>query len=223
MAARSSKGVQICMTSPTSLATSYQEIAITGITAGKVTKLGGAAFPTFKAGDTITIVDTGWAALDGKTFVLGGTPSATSLDLVGVDTTGVTTLVNPTAKAHVYDDTKFTCLCLNTITINSDTPGTISVGTYCDPTATLPSPSVQAGTISFGGYVDTGAKDYPALLDAEVDGLERLIRITLPNNGYIIMPVTIASLTWDLPIDGAVGFSGTGTLGSKPRHLFVRP
>jgi hypothetical protein len=48
----------------------------------------------------------------------------------------------------------------------------------------------------------------------------RYMRIMLPNNGYIVAPVTFSQVTWDLPLDGAVGYSGSAVLGSKPRHLF---
>ena len=99
-------------------------------------------------------------------------------------------------------------------------PGTVSVATFCDPTASIPASATAAGTISFAGYVDTVGKDYPALLDAVNDGLVRILRIQFPNNGYVVAPVTFSSITWDIPLDGAIGFSGSGALGSKPIHVW---
>lgn len=216
MAAKSSKGVQICLTGPVETTGSSTEVTIIGFDAAKPTILEGTN--TAVAGDLVTVMGTGVPALDGKTFVAGPNTSATEIELVGADTTGVTLPSSFSGKAKVYSDV--TCLCLNALAINAETPGTVSVATYCDPTASIPSVVVQAGTMTIGGYVDVNAEDYPALLAAEEDGLQRLIRIELPANGFIVAPITISQLTWDLPLDGAIAFTGTATLGSKPKHLF---
>jgi predicted secreted protein len=216
MSAKSSKGVKICMTGPAANETSYTAGTITDITAGKPTIITSAN--TAKAGDLVTVEGTGSSTLDGKTFVAGANTSATEIELIGADTTGETVPATVAGTTKVFSNV--TCLCLNALAVNSDTPGTVSVGTYCDPTASIPSVVVQAGTLTFGGYVDITAEDYPALLDAAEDGLTRWIRIELPDNGHIIAPIIVSQMTWDLPLDGAIGFNGTATLGSKPKHLF---
>lgn len=216
MSAKSSKGVKICMTGPTTVADSYVVATVTEISDTKPTII--TATNTAKAGDLVTVKDTGAPELDGKTFVAGPNTTATEIELIGSDTTGVTPPSVFTGTLHIYEDV--TCLCLNALAINADTPGTISVATYCDPTASLPATVVQAGTLTFGGFVDVAAEDYPALLQASEDGLQRIIRIELPDNGFIVAPVTVASLTWDLPLDGAIGFNGSATLASKPVHRF---
>jgi hypothetical protein len=217
MAAKSSKGVQICLSGPVENALSSEAVPITGITAAKPTIL--TAENTATPGDMVAISGTGIPVLDGKTFIVGPESSATEIELIGADTTGVTVPTTVTGNANVYSDV--TCLCLNALAINAETPGTVSVATYCDPTASIPSVVVQAGTMTIGGYVDVNAEDYPALLQAEEDGLQRLIRIALPGNGFIVAPITVSQLTWDLPLDGAIAFTGTATLGSKPKHLFT--
>lgn len=216
MSAKSSKGVQISLTGPTDVADSYTKVVITEITDTKPTII--TATNTAKPGDIIAIAGTTAKELDGKYFIAGPNTTATEIELIGADTTGVTPPSVFTGEAHVYAET--TNLCLNALAINADTPGTISVATYCDPTASLPATVVQAGTLTFGGFVDITAEDYPALLTASEDGLKRLIRIELPDNGYIVAPITVASLTWDLPLDGAIGFNGSATLASKPVHRF---
>jgi hypothetical protein len=140
------------------------------------------------------------------------------IELIGADTTGATPPSVFTGTAKVF--TEFTNLCLNALAINAETPGTVSVGTYCDPTASIPSVVVQAGTLTFGGYVDVTSEDYPALLAATDDGLTRMIRIELPANGWIVAPIIVSQITWELPLDGAISFTGTATLGSKPAHRF---
>lgn len=220
MAAKSSKGITICMTGDTSAAGSYKELSVTAVSKAKMAALTVAA-NTATGGDVVTIAGTGFPELDGKTFIADATSTATSLVLIGGDTTNSTgTLTTASAKAKVFEKANDTCLCLSALSINTDTPGTVSVGTYCDPTASIPASATQAGTLSFAGYVDTTAVDYPALLAAAEDGKTRLIRINLPSNGYIVAPVTISSITWDLPLDGAVSFSGSAVLGSKPVHRF---
>jgi hypothetical protein len=216
MSAKSSKGVQICMSGPVDNSASYTTVPVGDITVGNPTII--VASSAAVVGDLVTVKATGIAALDGKTFVAGPNTSATSIELIGADTTAMTVPDPVTGELTIYS--AYTCLCLNALAINSDTPGTVSVGTYCDPTASIPSVVVQAGTLTFGGYVDVTAEDYPALLDASEDGLTRMIRIELPANGYIIAPIIVSQLTWDLPLDGAIGFNGTATLGSKPVHRF---
>jgi len=221
MTAKSSKGISICMTGDTSLAGSFTELAVTAVSKASKAALTVAANPA-KGGDVVTIVGTGFPEIDGKTFVADTTSTATSLVLVGADTTNSTgTLTTASAKAKVFDKTNDTCLCLSSLAIATDTPGTIAVGTYCDPTASIPASATQAGTLSFGGYVDVNSTDYPALLKAVEDGKQRIIRINLPqSNGFIVAPVTISSITWDLPLDGAISFSGSAVLASKAVHRF---
>ena len=220
MSAKSSKGITICMTGDTSVAGSYTELAVTAVSKAKMAALTVAANPA-KGGDVVTIAGTGFPELDGKSFIADTTSTATSLVLIGADTTSSSGAITvASAKAKVFDKTNDTCLCLSALSINADTPGTVSVGTYCDPTASIPASATQAGTLSFAGYVDTTAVDYPALLAAAEDGKQRFIRINLPSNGYIVAPVTISSITWDIPLDGAVSFSGSAVLGTKPVHRF---
>jgi predicted secreted protein len=79
---------------------------------------------------------------------------------------------------------------------------------------------VQAGTVDFGGYVDISENDYKELLKLEDTQEETVWRITLPNNGYIVFPAVISQITWDIPLEGAVAYSGTAVLKSEAEHLF---
>jgi hypothetical protein len=75
-------------------------------------------------------------------------------------------------------------------------------------------------TVNFEGFVDIDSADYLALLAASEDGMERIMRVTLPNNGYLVAPVIISSLGWSFPLDGAQSFVGTAQLTSKFKHIF---
>lgn len=219
MAAKSSKGIKVCMTSAApAVATPLVPTAITAIAATGTNQAGAeiTVANTVAVGEVVSFEDTGFQALDGKSFVVVEA-SATEFKVRGLTLDAGVLGASPKVT-HYVEATDFTCLCLSSLSIASDTPGTISTATYCDPTASIPSSVSNAGTLSFAGFVDTTAKDYPALLQAVEDGKQRVIRIALPGNGYISAPLTFSSITWDLPLDGAIGFSGTATLGSKPDH-----
>lgn len=215
MAAKSSKGLRICITKGGSAGTELTPTAITSASPAVVTCTPGAAVK----GDLVFIAGTGMPSIDGKIWVIG-TVTVNDVTLLGSDTTNDTFTGGGQESAKLFRPTDMECLCLSSLSISSDTPGTVDVGTYCDPTAALPSAATSAGTLDFSGYVDITDPDYTELLDAVDDGLVRYLRITLPNNGYIVAPVTFSSITWDLPLDGAVGYSGSAVLGSKPKHLF---
>lgn len=220
MAAKSSKGIKICITSPTATGAALVPTAIAAVAAaaGKPAGIKVTVANTATVGEVVTFKNTGFASLDDKSFAI---TAATTTDFdIGNVTLGTGTL-GAAPEAHVYAEaTDMTCLCLSSLSIASDTPGVISTATYCDPTSNIPSSVAGAGTLNFAGFVDTTAKDYPALLAAVEDGKQRVVRIALPGNGYITAPLTFSSMTWDLPLDGAIGFSGTAALGSKPHHVW---
>jgi hypothetical protein len=50
---------------------------------------------------------------------------------------------------------------------------------------------------------------------------QRYLKIDLGDaGGYLIMPVTAVSMQWDLPIDGAVGYTISFVKGSATKHAF---
>jgi hypothetical protein len=213
MAAKSTKGVQICLTGDTAATPAKTITAIAAGTAANSVDV--SATGTFVVGDLVKFGDVGYASLNNKSFPV------TALSTGGFEISNVTLgagTLSASPKVEHFEAADLTCLCLSSVGIQADSGSSINVGTFCEPTATIPGAAGGAGTLSFAGFVDVTAKDYPALLAAVEDGKERIIRITLPGNGYITAPLTIASITWDIPLDGAVGFSGTATLASKPKH-----
>ena len=216
MAVTNSKGLKVCITKDGATGTTLTPTAISKAKPASVTVTN-----TLTNGDVVTVSGTGFPELDGKTFVVSGASGA-SFDLLGSDTTSSTGTLGSSPLVTAYADaTNMICLCLASLSVNSDQPGTIDVATFCDPTASIPSGVQAAGTFDFTGYVDTSSSDYPELLKAVEAGDTRQLRILLPgNNGYIVAPVKFSSMTYDLPIDGAVGYSGSGVFSSKPVHLF---
>lgn len=215
--AKSTRGVKVCITKGGSTPTDLSPTAITKAKPAVVTCTGTGVVD----GDLVYVTGTGLASIDGKVWV-AASATATDIELLGSDTTNDTgTFTGGTAKADHYASGDMECLCLSSLSFNADTPSAISTATYCDPTGSIPSAVVSAGTLDFGGYVDITDADYQELLLAEEDGKERLVRITLPDNGYLVSKLTFSTIAWDLPIDGAVAYSGSAVLGSKFRHLFA--
>jgi hypothetical protein len=112
-------------------------------------------------------------------------------------------------------------LCLSSIDFSTESSGSIGVGTFCSPSASIATPPQTAGQITVNGYADKNDIGYGELLKAVEDGVQRMLQIVLPQNqGYIVAPVTFASLGWSTPLEGAVGFTASGALGEKPVHRF---
>ena len=121
------------------------------------------------AGDVIEMSGTGFDELDGKSFIVVAA-TGTKIEING-DITGSTGTFNAaTAKAVVTPVTQMDGLCLSSIGVNADTPSTVSIPTFCDPSASVPGTTASAGTLDFGGYLDTTDAGFKALSAAEIDG-----------------------------------------------------
>jgi hypothetical protein len=173
------------------------------------------------AGDVVRIPPggTGFPELDNRIWVVG-TVTSGKFTLLGTDLSNTAGVLAADPVIYSYANDQMVCLCLSDFKANPEKKTTVSVATYCDPSASIPSATTTAGTIDIGGFVDIEAADYKELLLAEEDGVERVFRINLPNNGSIVFPAIIASLNWQIPLEGAIAYEGELALGSRPRHLF---
>jgi hypothetical protein len=171
------------------------------------------------AGDIVKITGSGWSQLDGKYFVVGGTVSATSYSLIGSDTALASGTASATTSGKVFKKADMVKMCLATVDPATEAAGTTSVGTFCDPSATVPAVA-GAGTLTMTGFVETVAY-YTELQLATEDSTERVLNIVLPQGlGNIIAPTILSTIGWQLPVDGAIGFTVSGALSSKPVHRY---
>ena len=171
-------------------------------------------------GDLLIPRATGMGSLDNFPYVADD-PSGTDLKLLGSD--AVADPVGSAGTLDHYEATAVTKLCLASLSMSATDPSTVSTATYCDPTSSIASAVVEAGTMSFTGYVDINSADYQALYDASLKMDQRYIKIDLVKygqQGYLVAPVTVSSFSWDLPLESAIQYQGTFVLGSKVRHLF---
>ena len=220
MTAKSTKGVQICVVKGGATGVNLGDI--TALTTAKPAVISVADTTGVAVGDVIQIpAGATGTSLDGKPFIVGVVAAnSTDLTLLGSDTTNNTFIAAPAVDVIGHPSTDMECLCFASLAFNAEAAQTVSVATFCDPTASIPGAVVGAGTLDFTGFVDVTTTEYVELLAMEADGAARTWRITLPGNGYIVFPGTLATFGWDIPLDGAVGYTGTIALGSKPRHLF---
>ena len=217
MTASTSKGVTIDMVKTAATGTALTVTAVSKANPAEVT-----ATNTLATGDIVVFGagSTGFAELDGRRFIVANA-SGTTFEALGSDTSASTdTFSAGTIKPVAYAASDFTRMCWSSLGFNPEEPQTISVGTFCDPSAQIASTVVGAGTVDFAGYVDTAAPDYLAMILAEADGNAHEFRITLPGNGYIVFNASISALNIDVPLEGAVAYSGSLTLLTKPHHLF---
>lgn len=220
MAAISTKGLKVCMSGLDAVAT---KLTPTAITKAKPAVVSVASVAGMAAGDVIRIKSeaTGFTELDNKVWVVGTVNAGpNTFTLLGSDTTLSTGTLAATPSVSHYDTADMTCICFSEFTPNVNTPGTVSVATYCDLTASITNAVVEAGTITARGYVNITEAGYKFLIDAESDAGERMVRVALPNNGYLTAPVTVSSISWEMPIDGAQAFTANMTMATKMKHLF---
>jgi hypothetical protein len=193
----------------------------TAITKAKPAVVSVADTSTIKAGDLVKCDVTGFPELDGKWFV-AGTVAVGTFALAGSDTTGSSGALAASPSIHHLADSDLANLttCLSDIAMAREAPAAIEAGTYADPTMTVTSQVVKAGTFAFKGQIDITDPAYAELLAAEKDGLARPLKITLVNNGAVIAPVTVAMTMQETPLSGSQAFSGTMVMATAPRHLF---
>jgi hypothetical protein len=222
MAASNSKGVTIRM-----LRSSASGISITPTGASKAdpSVIAAAALMTTANGDIASLAadSTGLKSIDGKAWPVGGiagTGTPTSFTLLGSKAANDSGTFAAGTAITVYRPADFITLCLSQFSVNPGSTSTTSTATFCDPTSSVPSAVSEAGTVDIGGYIDITAADYQEMLAWDAASGSRLFDIVLPNNGDIIFHGTLASMNWDIPIDGALAWSATMTLDEKPRHLF---
>lgn len=237
MSAKSTKGVNISLTSTVA---SQSAVPISSIASGtgKDVSVVVTATSAPLVGDVVKFGQTGYSNLTNKLLVVTAVavvppvamadPASDIAVRAGSGYTltfGNVTLgsgvFNASATLDLFSQAEDICLCLSSFAITKDAPTTISVGTYCDPSASLPSSSTSAGSVSFAGFIDVAEPDYPALLEAESDSIARNMKVTFPaGQGFIVMPVIISSIVYDIPLDGGLGYTGTGTLTSNAIHCF---
>jgi hypothetical protein len=214
MSATTTIGLRTFLTKAAAVPDQLVPTAISAAKPAVVTVVGATAVP----GDLAFVKNTGFRELDNRWFVVG-TATATSIELIGSDTTGTAGVLGAAPEMEIYARADMVEMCLSTVDPAVPAAGTTSVGTFCDPSATVPAVA-QAGTLTLTGFVELQAY-YDELNMAANDGIARTLMVELPQSlGHIVVPATLSSIGWQLPIDGGIGFTVSGAMATKPRHLY---
>ena len=218
--AKSTAGTKICIIKDG--ATTGVSVTITGATKAAPVEITTASTGTLANNDLIWIpkAGTGLDEIDGEWWVIANLVADTSFELLGSDATASTGTFVAGADMLGHADADMQCLCLSSVAFNRDQPDNISTATFCDTTSSIQGSATSAGSVDFGGYVDITDADYKELLKLEASAERTVFRVMLPNNGYIVFPAIINQVTVDIPLEGAVAYSGSATLKSAAKHLF---
>lgn len=223
MSAVSARGAELFITRADAVTV---DLTATGATKDKPSQLTFAS--TAGAANTdLVVLDakaTALESIDGLPWIVSGL-TATDIDLLGSDTTGdAGTFLGGTDGVKVYPASSMERLCpqvQNGIAYQAGQATTVSVGTFCDPSAQLPGEAAGAGTLTIRGYTDIADPGYQELVRAELDGVPRYFKLRLPNNGWFVFGGTLNSMSaMEVDVQGATSFTAEVALSSKPRHLF---
>lgn len=198
-------------------------VTVTSVSNAKpaVVVVGSADIDSFKQGDLVLMAGTGIAAIDGQYFTVGAVDDvAFSFPLTGSDGSAASA-PSTTGTVTNYEATMLE-FCVATMEY-ALTPGqSISVGTTCDPSATLAG-EPQAGTLSVTGFTDLLSPGYLEFMEALKDGNPRVIQVEYPpaanppDGATMIYPSATASgYTQSIGVGQAVAFTGEFTLGTNP-------
>lgn len=171
-------------------------------------------------GDLVKTTGTDFESIDNQVWVVAAL-TGTTFELAGADTSAEAGSLGGTPVAAVWVATDMEPLqgVVNGIDPTAGTPNEIDISTFANRGATLPG-IAQAGTLSLTGFVDTAYTGYSELILAEDDGARREFRVTIPGHEHLVVGITVGSIDWAPPIEGAVAFTASATMNERMRHLF---
>lgn len=221
MSAKNTAKVRMCLT-PSTPSSTLIPTAITSIPAAngkpegiKVTLSGSGIVPA--VGEVVRFKNVGYSNIDNKVYVV--TATGTADFSIGNVTLGSGAL-SVESSVEFVSEADMQCLCLSEFTVSVTAPTVIDTSTYCG-SSSIPSAKVEAGTAAAVGYVDITDAGYLAILEACENVTQHVLRVSLGDNGYLVMPVTLSGLSYTLPLDGAQQYSFQFTFGEAPKHLFA--
>jgi hypothetical protein len=221
MAAHNTSKVRLCIV-PTALLLADEltptAIAVQAATGTKPAGVNVTVAHTAKVGEVVRFGEVGFASLNNKAFVITSVTGTTAFQIGNVALGSGTLVASP--KIQHYEEGAMSCLCLSSFAISTAAPATIDTSTYCG-SSSIASTKTEAGTATATGYVDVLDSGYRDILYAVESGEEFLLRITLGENGYLIVPATLSGLSYELPLDGAQSYSFQFTFAATPKHVFA--
>lgn len=165
-------------------------------------------------GDVVELNTVGFDELNDALFVVTNV-TATTFELLGSDTSATTGTLAASPTATVYPAGDEVPLCLASIDIAAPSVNQIDVGTFCDPEANLPG-RTTLGTITMTGFAEKTDTGLAELIVADEDGADRIFKVIMSQDqGYLIGKIAFSGLAIQIPLEGAYGYTITGTQTSK--------
>jgi len=216
MSITSTKGLKIWL-SKSGVTTT--DLIPTSISATDPTEITVADTTDLADGNIVEVNGTDYPELDGKLFIISNL-TGTTFELLGADTTNTAGgVIGDDAKVAVYQTGDMQNICLSSIDISPGSTNTIDISTFCAPGASLPG-NPTPGTITLNGYVDIEATGYKELIKAAEDGDAHMLKIDIPNQGYIVGKMVIGSISWGIPIEGSVTYAANASMSVPMKHVF---
>jgi hypothetical protein len=224
MGAFSTKGMKIYLEKKSVGTSPAAPVTVTAVTNSKpaVVSVAAADIAGFHASDLVIMAGTGMPSIDGKTFNVNSVDdTANTITLQGSDASGETAASATGTITNV--EGSLVEFCLASLDRQQTPAQAISVGTTCDPSATLAG-EPEAGTLAITGFEDFTSPGFIEWMKAVDDGIPRILEIELPPSatapgvqGSIVYPsVTASGFSESYAVNAAAAFTGEMTLGTKP-------
>ena len=172
-----------------------------------------------RSGAAVYIIGTGFAAIDGQSWVLQNIDTQTkSAELANSNTSAETGDFNSNAAwvLRAYID-----VCAVSYQVNQNTAAEIDTTTLCDDAKTSLVGFSDPGTLTFDFFIDPTDPDYQALRDAQQDGLVRMFEIVYRNKAVRTLPVIVQAINESGGVDQAV--QGSATLKITGPDILTMP
>ncbi|MGF6839901.1 putative secreted protein [Paraburkholderia youngii] len=175
---------------------------ITSVSKSQPASLVFADIAALAVGDPVLIIGTGFASLDGRSWVIATLDINTRVGtLANSDTSRETVDYSPNAAwiKHAFTD-----LCVTTYTITQSPAAQISVTSLCSESQEFITGFSDPGTMTADFFLVPDDPDYLALREAQQDGEERLLRIVYRNKAVRTVPVIVQAINESGGVDQAV-------------------
>lgn len=216
MATMHTKGLQILLQKEGTSATALVPTAISSAAPATVTVANSLA-----DGDLIYCDNTGFTELDGHFFTVENVTGA-DFDLTGSDTSATSDTLAASPSISAYEMTDMQLICASAISIDANVPGNISVATFCNLNASIPSQITDPGNVTLNLFNDPTHAGFIELDKAYSDGATRVFSVVFPSStGVLAQYVIVSGLTFsDVPLDGAAAWQATLALSAPLDFIY---
>ncbi|MGF6607053.1 hypothetical protein OKW45_001953 [Paraburkholderia sp. WSM4175] len=157
-------------------------------------------------GDPVLIMGTGWASIDGQTWVVQELNRETRAAKLANSNTGRETA---DAQAGAWRLNAFVDVCAVTYTITPTAAAEIDSTTLCDEKKTSLLGFRDPGTLTFDFFINPVSPQTRALDEAYDDGERRMFQIIYRNGAVRTLPVQVQTVTETGGVDQAIQGSAT--------------